>query len=69
MVMTPSTQRLRNLVRRLTFELEMIYVDVFSFPLDSYQDTYTQSFMMVMRRSPLFITPTPTPFATLFTFY
>ena len=53
----------------LTFELEMIYVDVFSFPLDSYQDTYTQSFTMVMRRSPLFLTPTPTPFATLFTFY
>ena len=69
MVVAPSVQRLRNLLRRLTFELEMIYVDVFSFPLDSYQDTYTQSFMMVMRRSPLFITPTPTPFATLFTFY
>ena len=52
MVMAPSTQRLRNLVRRLTFELEMIYVDVFSFPLDSYKDTHTQSFMIVMRQSP-----------------
>ena len=52
MVMAPSTQRLRNLVRRLTFELEMIYVDVFSFPLDSYKGTHTQSFMIVMRQSP-----------------
>ncbi|CAH3039471.1 unnamed protein product [Pocillopora meandrina] len=34
----------------------------------NYQDTYTQSFTMVMRRSPLFPTPTPTPFATLFTY-
>ena len=29
------------------FGLEMAYVDLFSIPMDSYQDTHTQSFVMV----------------------